>query len=139
MRNAVTTLAPGQAPSALTQATVATPRILFDHDADQFTAPLVRTSLTDVFNDSPFYDGSGRADVRFGQGVDGELYISSKRNGQIYLVTNSMPSSLLCSGMIATVNGATGTSGADVIMGTDGNDVIRGAGGNDVILSLIHI
>ena len=136
MRNAVTTLAPGQAPSALTQATVATPRILFDHDADQFTAPLVRTSLTDVFNDSPFYDGSGRADVRFGQGVDGELYISSKRNGQIYLVTNSMPSSLLCSGMIATVNGATGTSGADVIMGTDGNDVIRGAGGNDVICAL---
>ena len=133
MAGAVTTLSPGQAPSALTQAAVARPRILFDHDSNPFTTPLVRTDLRDVFNDAANYDGSGRADVRFGQGVDGELYISSKRNGLVYLVTNSMPGSLLCEGHIATVDGLRGTTGADVIIGTDGADEIRGRGGDDVI------
>ena len=133
MVDAVTTLAPGEAPSVLTQATVATPRILFDHDANHVTPPLVRSDLRDVFNDSPNYDGSGRADVRFGQGVDGELYISSKRNGLVYLVTNSMPSSLLCEGQIATVNGLTGTSADDVIIGTSEGDEIRGRGGDDLL------
>jgi len=135
MANAITTLSPGQAPSVLTQATVSTPQILFDHDANQFTAPLVRSDLRDVFNDAANYDGSGRADVRFGQGVDGELYISSKRNGMVYLVTNSMPGALLCEGLIATIDGLTGTNGADVIIGTGGPDEIRGNDGDDVICS----
>ena len=130
---AVTSLNPGQAPSALTQAPVAAPSIRFDHDSNPFTAPLVRSDLRDVFNDSPNYDGSGRADVRFGQGVNGELYISSKRNGVVYLVTNSLPGSMLCDGHAATVDGPIGTDGADVIIGTGGADNIRGNGGNDLI------
>ena len=133
LQSAVTTLNPGQAPSALTQAPVATPRILLDHDSNPFTAPLVRSSLGDVFNDSPNYDRSGRADVRFGQGVNGELYISSKRNGVVYLVANSLPGSMLCDGHPATVSGLTGTQGPDVIIGTGGGDQIRGLGGDDLI------
>ena len=79
---------------------MAAPLIRFDHDSNPFTAQLVRSDLRDVFNDSPNYDGSGRADVRFGQGVNGELYISSKRNGLVYLVTNSLPGSMLCDGCL---------------------------------------
>ena len=131
--SAVTTIAPGQSPAVLTQASVVQPRILFDHDQDQQTPPLVRSDLRDVFNDAPNYDGSGRADVRFGQGVDGELFISSKRTGMVYLVTNSLPQSRVCAGLIATVNGTVGTDGPDVIIGTVEADVIRGGDGDDVI------
>gem|GEM_PF-2175468 len=133
LQAAVTTLNPGQAPTGLTQAPVATPRILFDHDSNPFTDPLVRSDLRDVFNDSSNYDGSGRADVRFGQGVDGELYISSKRTGIVYLVTNSLPSSMLCDGHAATVDGLVGTDGRDVIIGTGTGDLLRGLGGDDLI------
>jgi hypothetical protein len=35
--------------------------------------------------------GAGRSDARFGEGVFGEMYISNKYNGFIYLVTNSVP------------------------------------------------
>ncbi len=83
-------LTPGQAPSALTQATLRRSTILFDHDANPLTPSLQRTSLRDVFDDAPTYR-TNRADVRFGQGPDGELYITSKRNNIIYLVTNSVP------------------------------------------------
>lgn len=34
---------------------------------------------------------AGRADVRFGRGARGELYVSSKTNGRIYLITSSLP------------------------------------------------
>ncbi|MEM9658308.1 MAG: dockerin type I domain-containing protein, partial [Planctomycetota bacterium] len=33
--------------------------------------------------------GSGRNDMRFGRGANGEMYISSKQNGKVYQVTNS--------------------------------------------------
>lgn len=134
---AVTRLEPGVAtrdqPSELTQAATGEATILFDHDSDPTTPSLLRTSLADVFNDAPTYDGSGRADVRFGQGPDGELYISSKRNGWVYVVTNSLPPTQVCNGFLATTSGLIGTSGNDVIVGTSGADVINGGGGNDVI------
>ena len=144
MSAAVTSLAPGQAPTALTQAAVARPRILFDHDANPATEPLERENLRDVFDDAPTYDGFGRADVRFGQGPDGELYISSKRNGLVYLVTNSVrqpdapTATAFCEGREVTVNlqlnpDATGTDGDDVILGTAGSDTIDSLGGADVI------
>ncbi|MEZ5225260.1 MAG: DUF4214 domain-containing protein [Acidimicrobiales bacterium] len=85
-------LAPGQPPSTLTQATLRRSTILFDHDDNPATPSVVRTSLLDVFDDAPTYRTS-RADVRFGQGPDGELYITSKKNNMVYLVTNSVPPS----------------------------------------------
>ncbi len=137
MLNAVTELDPNDpsrdSPTDLTQARTGRASILFDHDSDPSTPSLERESLLDVFNDAALYDGSGRADVRFGQGPDGEMYISSKKNGQIYLVTNSLPPSATCQGLLATTTGLTGTEGDDVIVGTTGPDVIDGKGGNDVI------
>ena len=120
-------------PDDLSQAPTGRVSILFDHDSDPSTAALERSSLADVFNDAPRYDQSGRADVRFGQGIDGELYISSKRNGLIYLVTNSVPSVRMCQGQLATTRGLAGTAGGDVIVGTGGRDVIDGGAGDDVI------
>lgn len=134
---AVTSLVAGDVgrdqPSELTQAPTGEATILFDHDADPATPALQRSTLLDVFNDSPRYDGSGRADVRFGQGPDGELYVSSKKNGTIYLVTNSLPFTEMCNGFLATTNGLIGTPGDDVIIGTGGPDIIDGGDGNDVI------
>ncbi|MGB7299176.1 MAG: PQQ-dependent sugar dehydrogenase, partial [Burkholderiaceae bacterium] len=79
------------APSDLTQAQIHRAKIMFDHDGNPGTASVSRQSMTDVVNDSPNYDGSGRADIRFGQGPDGTLYIMSKRNGTIYRIANSRP------------------------------------------------
>lgn len=120
-------------PNDLTQAPTGRVSITFDHDANPATPSLSRSHLRDVFDDSPAYDGTGRADPRFGQGPDGELYISSKRNGQIYLVTNSVPSNSLCRGRLATVSGTTGTDGPDVIIGTGGVDRIDAGAGSDII------
>lgn len=47
--------------------------------------------MVDVVDDSPDYNGSGRADIRFGQGPDGTLYLMSKNNGTIYRIGNSRP------------------------------------------------
>ncbi len=82
-------LSPGDSPADLTQATLHRSPIVFDHDDDPSTPGLNRSSLLDVFDDAPTYRTS-RADVRFGQGPDGELYITSKRNNLVYLVTNSV-------------------------------------------------
>ncbi len=135
--NAVTLLDAGNPsrnqPSELSQAPTGEASILFDHDANPATPPVERKTLLDVFNDSPRYDGSGRADVRFGQGPDGELYISSKKNGTVYLVTNSVPFTQTCNGFLVTTNGLQGTAGDDVIVGTSGPDTIDGGAGNDVI------
>ena len=135
--DAVTLLEAGNSnrdqPAELSQAPTGEASILFDHDANPATPSLSRSSLRDVFNDSPRYDGSGRADVRFGQGPDGELYVSSKKNGTVYLVTNSLPPTAVCNGFLATTTGLSGTPGNDVIIGTGGRDVINGGGGNDVI------
>ena len=79
------------APKDLTQVQIQRARIQFDDDGNTQTPHVPRSSMTDVVNDSPNYDGSGRADIRFGQGPDGTLYIMSKRNGTIYRITNSMP------------------------------------------------
>ncbi len=94
MASATTTLEVGNLsrdePSELSQAPIGSVSILFDHDNSVATPAVPRVSLRDVFDDSPLYSGS-RADVRFGQGPQGELYVMSKRNNTIYLVTNSVP------------------------------------------------
>lgn len=133
---AVTLLDPNDptrnSPDDLTQAPVNRVNLRFDHDANPVTPALVRTSMRDIFNDSPAFSGS-RADVRFGQGPDGELYITSKRNGQVYLITNSVPANDLCNGRLATVFGTSGSAEADVIIGTGGVDQISAGGGDDII------
>ncbi|TWT94339.1 carbohydrate-binding domain-containing protein [Neorhodopirellula pilleata] len=70
--------------------------ILFDHDGNEATTPLVRASLKDVLDDEPDFEaipsaGKIRADLRLGQGPSGELYILNKRNGWVYVATNTLP------------------------------------------------
>lgn len=75
---------------SLTQSPMWEASILFDHDDNASTPALLKKTMKDVINDEPTYDRSDRADLRFGQGPEGELYILNKRNGYIYLVTNSL-------------------------------------------------
>lgn len=72
------------APSELTQATLHKLRLSLDHDRDSNTPPIVFDDFRQLLN-------STRSDTRYGEGVFGEMYISSKINGTIYLVTNSVP------------------------------------------------
>ncbi len=65
--------------------------VLFDHDANPATPPLALPTLRDMTQLAPAYDGSGRVDIRYGQGPRGELYLLSKRDRRVYLVTNSVP------------------------------------------------
>ncbi|MBX2883164.1 MAG: PQQ-dependent sugar dehydrogenase [Granulosicoccus sp.] len=79
-------------PDSLTQATTRRARVLFDHDNNPATEPQIFPTMLEVINNSPRYfshSGTRRADLRFGQGPDGEIYIVNKRNNTIYLVTNS--------------------------------------------------
>ena len=79
------------APGALTQASMQRARLLFDHDGDPATPPQPRASMVDVVKESPNFAGGERADIRFGQGPDGTLYLMSKRNGMVYRIANSQP------------------------------------------------
>ncbi|MEM9646228.1 MAG: PQQ-dependent sugar dehydrogenase, partial [Planctomycetota bacterium] len=83
-------------PGELTWITPQELTILFDHDGDDSTTPLVRASLKDVLDDEPDFErilsaGKVRADLRLGQGPNGELYILNKRNGWVYVATNTLP------------------------------------------------
>ncbi len=71
-------------PSALTQAVVHRLRLSLDHDNNPNTAPQGFDDFQDLLDEN-------RSDVRFGRGLAGEMYISSKRNHTIYLVTNTVP------------------------------------------------
>ena len=74
--------------------------ILFDHDDDPLTPSIALdgsdgdgASLLDIVrNDIGDLESQNltRTDIRFGQGAGGELYILNKRNGQVYLVSNSI-------------------------------------------------
>lgn len=71
-------------PSELTQAALHKLRLSLDHDNIAGTPPIVYDDFRQLLN-------STRSDTRYGEGVFGEMYISSKINGTIYLVTNSVP------------------------------------------------
>lgn len=94
LTSAITQLSPNNpnrdSPTDLTQADIGKVGILFDHDNNSSSAPLQRTNMKDVLDDESSYDGSGRADIRFGRGANEEIYITNKRNGFVYLVTSSV-------------------------------------------------
>lgn len=76
-------------PADLTPVEIASVPVLFDDDDDPSTAS-VPTTVRDIITGEHDYDGSGRLDIRFGQGHGGELYLLNKRNGWMYLVSNSL-------------------------------------------------
>jgi glucose/arabinose dehydrogenase len=72
-------------PGELSQAVLHKLRLELDHDNNPDTPPMIFDNLNALL-DEP------RNDARYGEGVLGEMYISTKRNGgQIFLVTNSLP------------------------------------------------
>jgi glucose/arabinose dehydrogenase len=87
MKAAITT----GAASGLRMAPIARVAIRFDHDNNAATAPIALANLRAMMTAtlSPNYDNSGRVDMRFGQGPQGEMYLLSKRDRRVYLVTNS--------------------------------------------------
>jgi len=79
-------------PSLLRTAPTLDFNVFFDHDDNPATASLKKDSMLDIINDSPRYSpASNRADIRFGRGPLGEVYITSKQIGTIYLIENSVP------------------------------------------------
>jgi glucose/arabinose dehydrogenase len=88
--NAVTQLDPND-PSRdesteLTQAENFRLHISYDDDNDPATDPLLTDNFNRVFD--PWWS---RSDARFAEGLLGEMYISSKWDGRIYIVSNSIP------------------------------------------------
>jgi hypothetical protein len=77
-------------PAELTQAVIHGLPLALDHDGNSGTpAQLYDDFLTLLQGTtSPF---TNRTDIRFGEGPFGEMYVTSKVNGRIYLVTNSVP------------------------------------------------
>lgn len=73
-------------PEELTQAEFHLFSLMFDHDNDPETPPQAKSGIKDILNDESSYDGSDRADLRFGQDADENIYILNKRNGWIYKV-----------------------------------------------------
>lgn len=73
-------------PEELTQAAFKLFDIYFDNDGDSLTPADNKTSMLDIINDEPAFDMSNRSDIRFGQDMYENIYISSKRNGWIYKV-----------------------------------------------------
>lgn len=78
-------------PSTLRTAPLRKVPLLFDHDNDASTPAVSLSNLRELTRMAPAYDGSGRVDIWFGQGPLGELYLLSKRDRRVYLVTNSVP------------------------------------------------
>ena len=77
-------------PTQLTMAQTYESSIVFDHDNNASTASISNNILA-VLQSTGRYDGSGRVDIRIGQGAFGEMYLLNKRNNVIYLVRNSYP------------------------------------------------
>ena len=77
-------------PSQLTMAQTFESNISFDNDGDAGTAA-IPIGMPELLQSTGSYDGSGRVDVRIGQGPLGEMYLMNKRNNVIYLVRNSYP------------------------------------------------
>jgi glucose/arabinose dehydrogenase len=72
-------------PSELTQAPVHLLRLALDHDNNPDTPAQIYDDFNSLVNNT-------RNDTRFGEGVFGEMYISTKLlGGEIYLVINSVP------------------------------------------------
>jgi glucose/arabinose dehydrogenase len=88
MLNAVTELDPANPnrdqPGELKQALLHKLRLSLDHDSNPGTAPMIYDDFRQLLS-------AARSDTRYGEGVHGEMYISSKINGTVYLVTNSVP------------------------------------------------
>lgn len=79
-------------PDELSPATTFRTTIMFDHDNDDKTPALKMPDLRAILRLDTERPLLNRADVRFGRGQQGEIYVSSKANGGIYVITSTIPS-----------------------------------------------
>lgn len=107
MLNAHTQLADGELPSALTQAPISRLQLTLDSNGDG-AIDNTADNLNSLF-------GTGRNDARFGRGPNGEMFISSKQTGLVYLVTNTAVQDRLT----LTVDRATGEVTISNVSGVD--------------------
>lgn len=78
-------------PRKLTQAKVyRVRRIMFDHDGNPRTKARKVDSLVGLVSED-LGRKVNRVDARFGRGPRGEIYITSKTSGTVYLVTSTVP------------------------------------------------
>jgi len=88
-------------PANLKEAEVYQADVIYDHDDNATTPSHNLGSMLEVINFSVTGNNvSSRADLRFGQGRAGEIYISSKQNNTIYRVTNSVSEDRSISGVV---------------------------------------
>ena len=80
-------------PNKLTVARTYAATIRYDHDANPDTAAL-DYNLKQIVSSASGYAHLSRVDIRILQGPNGELYMASKRNNMVYLVTSSLPNGL---------------------------------------------
>jgi len=109
-----TQLADGELPDQLTQAEIFRLHLTLDEDGDG-DIDRVADNLNDLLQHS-------RNDIRFARGINGEMYISSKRTGLIYLVTNSVTT--LAGDFNA--DGLVGAADLDILLANWGEDVPAG-------------
>lgn len=81
-------------PNKLTKAKVYRAKLLYDPDG--LNGPRQPKKIRDLRSimrkDEPFQNAT-RVDMRFGVGIYGELYWTSKKNGRIYVITSTVPKS----------------------------------------------
>jgi hypothetical protein len=116
MLAAKTRLSPGDPesdePSELSWATPSELTLLVDHDGDPATTPVAASSLLDVV-------GAARSDIRMGAGARGELILTSKVTGAVYVATSTLPPDEARAVRIK----AAGTAGAAFAVFADGRFV----------------
>lgn len=78
-------------PATLTSAKSFVATVKFDHDSNPDTAALDNNLQQIVQSASGYVNVFDRVDVRIEQGPNGVMYMMSKRNNMIYLVTSSLP------------------------------------------------
>lgn len=79
-------------------------------------------------------EGEERVDLRFGQNAEGEVFITSKRNGKIYrLEASDDVGPRTITGTLDDDARLFGTPVKDIIEGLAGNDRILGMGGDDML------
>ena len=86
--NANTSLDDNQTPDDLTQAEIFRLGVRLDVDGDG-VFDIAGDSLQAILDYDGDLPGSNRTDVRFGEGPNGEVFITSKQTGEVYLVTNA--------------------------------------------------
>jgi hypothetical protein len=118
-------------PSELTQAPVHSLGFALDHDSNPATDAILYDDFLQLLQAST---STNRTDIRFGEGAFGEMYITSKVNGVIYLVTNSVP-------VPGDFDADGQATGRDVLnwlrnFGEEGTESIADANRDDIVNSL---